>query len=132
MSQENVALARKAFEAYADGDMDRAFALVDPEIVWIVAEEHPDARTLRGWEAIVAYRREWEEMLMGMRLVNDRIVDAGESVVLIGRVTGVGVGSGAGLEVPLALVETFEDGRIVRVQEYLDPAAALEACGVTD
>jgi ketosteroid isomerase-like protein len=49
------------------------------------------------------------------------------SVVAVGRIKGIGVGSGAEIEVPIGFVSRFRDGRVVMVKEYLDPDEALEA-----
>jgi uncharacterized protein len=129
MSRQNLELAQRAREAYERGDIDAALEFAHPQLEWVIAREHPEARTLVGREAVAAYHREWLEMLNEMRLTTDRIVDAGDSVVVIGRVSGVGSGSGAELGVPMALVERFADGKIVHVAEYLDPAEALRAAG---
>jgi ketosteroid isomerase-like protein len=132
MSRENVELVVSAFEIYSRGEIDAAIELLHPDIEWVVAKEHPDARTVRGREAVAAYRREWDEMLDELRVEMDRIVDAQGAVVLLGTVRGVGVGSGAEVEVPIAFVHTFQDGKIIRVAEYIDPAEALEAAGLRE
>ena len=51
-------------------------------------------------------------------------------MVAVGMVRGTGIGSGADLEVPIAFLYTLADGRIVRVEEYLNPREALEAVGL--
>jgi ketosteroid isomerase-like protein len=60
----------------------------------------------------------------------DRFVDAGAPVVAVGTVPGIGGGSGADVRVPIAFVCTLEDGKIVRVEEYLNPSEALAAVGL--
>lgn len=132
MSQENVELVRNAFETYDRRDIDAAFEFLDPEIEWVIAKEHPDARTLHGREALAAYRLEWAEILDDMHVEMDRILDAGDTLALVGTVRGVGVGSGAEVQVPIAFLYTPRDGKIVRVEEYLNPAEALAVVGLAD
>jgi ketosteroid isomerase-like protein len=48
-------------------------------------------------------------------------------VISVCRQRGRGAASGAGTELVLAQVGTFRDGQIVRVDNYLDRAKALEA-----
>jgi ketosteroid isomerase-like protein len=127
MTQENVEIVRRVFEV---ADVQAASAWWQPEIEWVVAEEHPEARTLMGLQAVMAYFGEWEATLDDARLEMSSFVDAGASVVAFGAVRGTGTGSGADVQVPIAFVCTLADGKIARVEEYLDPSKALEAVGL--
>jgi ketosteroid isomerase-like protein len=97
---------------------------------WVIAKEHPAARTLVGFEQLADYLREWQATLSGVGFEHERVLDAGERVLAIGRVRGTGIASGAQVAVPLALLCTFQDGLIVRVEEYLNTAEALKAVGL--
>jgi ketosteroid isomerase-like protein len=126
MSQENVELLR---EFFAIADVNDASETWHPEIEWVVAREHPEARTLNGREAVIAYFRAWEEILDDPHIEMDRFIDADVSVVAVGTVRGTGTGSGADVQVPIALVCTLMDGMLIHVEEYLDPNEALDAVG---
>lgn len=123
---ENLDLVRTAFQA----DLDAAVGCWHPCIEWAIAKEHPEARMLSGREAVVAYLRDWEDVLNGAHLEIDRFVDAGARVVAVGTVHGTGAGSGAAVKVPIAFVCTVGEGRLLRVEEYLQPSQALEAVGL--
>ena len=129
MSQENVEIVRASLEA---GDRQAALADTRADLVWVVAKEHPNSRTLHGHEEIVGYFDEWDEMLEDIRFEVTDYRQAGERVVATGTVRGRGKGGGTPVEVPLALVYVFEDDGIVRVEEYLDPDEALEAAGLRE
>jgi ketosteroid isomerase-like protein len=43
-----------------------------------------------------------------------------------------GKGSGIEVETDTAVVFTVRDGRVVGIQGYIDPVAALEAAGLSD
>ena len=103
-----------------------------PEAEWVIAREHPAARTLVGYQQLAEYLREWQVTVPGVGFEHERVLDAGERVLGIGRVRGTGIGSGAEVEVPLALLCTFRDGLIVRVEEYLSPDEALKAAGLDE
>lgn len=127
MSRKNVE-AVTAFLSSPDPQAGEQWS--DPQIEWVVAREHPEARTLTGRDAVVAYFQEWEASLPGMTFVADRVLDGDESVVAVGTVRGTGAGSGADVQVPLALLCRLAAGKVVRVEEYLDPNEALEIAGL--
>jgi ketosteroid isomerase-like protein len=132
VSQENVEIVRLANRLTNDGDLDASYRPLDPNIEWVIAREHPDARTVTGHDAVAHYQREWQETLPDVRFELERVIDAGDSVVGIGTVRGTGVGSGADVAVPLGFLFTLRDGLIVRVDEYLHPADALAAAGLAE
>ncbi len=129
MSQANVEIVR---ELFAITDLNTASELWHPEIEWVVAREHPETRTVKGREAVMAYFRAWEEVLNDPRLEMERFLDAGLLVVVVGSVRGTGTGSGADVQVPIAFVCTLADGRLIRVEEYLNPSEAIEAVGLQE
>jgi ketosteroid isomerase-like protein len=131
MSQKNVELVQRSSTFYSRGEEAAAIELLHPDVEWVVAREHPNARTLMGRAALLEYQREWQQTLPGLNMTLDRVLDAGDSVLAIGAVRGTGLGSGVDVEVPIALVYTFRDGLIARVEEYLDPGEAVQAVGLT-
>jgi ketosteroid isomerase-like protein len=130
MSQANVEIVRLATRLTNEGNLDASFRLLHPDIEWVIAQEHPDARTVTGHEALAEYQRDWHESLPDVRFELHRVLDIDDKVVGIGTVQGTGAGSGVDVRVPLAFVYTLRDGLIARVQEYLNPAEALEAVGL--
>jgi ketosteroid isomerase-like protein len=127
MSRENIDAVRSLLTA-SDPAAGEEFS--NPEIEWVIAREHPEARTLAGREAIAAYLQEWQAALPGMTFVADRVLDGREAVVAVGTVRGTGAESGADVEVPIAFLCRLTDGKVVRVEEYLDPKEALELAGI--
>jgi ketosteroid isomerase-like protein len=130
VSQANVELVRRVLVLTHARCFDDAFALLHPNVEWVVAREHPNSRVVVGHDALAAYQREWEQMLGDLRFEIDRFLDVDDRVVGIGTVRGTGAGSGADVGVPLAMVYTLRDGLITRAEEYLDPAEALQAAGL--
>jgi ketosteroid isomerase-like protein len=132
MSQENVEYVRRMVEAYGRGDFDTALASTPDDAEWVIAEENPNARTLRGPDEIRAYVRDWQETLGAMRYDIVELIDAGDAVVCLGKVSGRAGNDGPEVTVALATVTYFRDGVPVRTHEFLDAADALEAAGLKE
>jgi ketosteroid isomerase-like protein len=130
MSQENVEYVRRTVEAYGQGDFDAVLANTPDDAEWVIAEENPNARTLHGPDEIRAYMRDWQETLGVIRYDIVELIDAGDAVVCLGKVTGRAGNDGPEVTVALATVTYFREGLPVRTHEFLDAADALEAVGL--
>jgi ketosteroid isomerase-like protein len=128
MSEANVEVVRRSFEAFASGDFETAFAAYHPSAQWRTAEDEPDARTHRGLDEI----RRWARMLADpwadrfeRSVTPEEYIDLGDWVVV--PTSGRLHGKGSGIEV--AINETYavlvRDRRIVRVDEYRTTEQAL-------
>ena len=133
MAQENIEIVRAAFEAFLGGDQEKTAQLVDPEV-----EFHgtvgglQEGQIARGQSQIdETFEAEdleaWEER----RLEADGFIDAGDDVVVLLHEYRRGRGSGVELEIDTAVVFTVRDGRVLRMQGYMDPAAAQKAAGLS-
>ena len=130
MSEANVDVVRRSFEAFVGGDFDTAFAAYHPDAAWTTAEDEPDARTYRGLDEIKRFvdtlSEPWADRFE--RTVEpEEYIDRGTWVVvpMSGRVHG----KGSGVEIDLR--ETYavrlQDHRIVKVAEYRTRDQALQA-----
>jgi ketosteroid isomerase-like protein len=129
VSQENVNLTLKGYEAFARGDLEAAFDLMHPEIEAHDPPEMPDAAVHRGHEAV---RRDWEhtaELFDDFSIDVEQTFDRGDEVVVFLTYRGRGRESGAVVEASLAHVWTARDGKAIRLRQFLDRAEALEAAG---
>ena len=132
MSKENVALIRSIYEAFAAGDVPAVVARMSPNIVWNEAENFPyaDGNPYCGPEAILTgiFARlgsEWD----GFAAVPEEYLDAGDTVVVLGRYRGTCKATGSGLDAQLAHVWRVEDGKAARFQQYTDTLQAARATG---
>jgi ketosteroid isomerase-like protein len=133
MSQENVEIVRAFLDASSLGDVETFMAALAPAIRWTPVAEDPDFRVHRGLEDVAAWLAEWAEVFPDMRWEAERIIDAGDDVVVAlvralgrGETTGADVGSQA-----YAVVFTVRRDKIVRIDESgTDPA--LKAVGLTE
>jgi ketosteroid isomerase-like protein len=130
MSEGNLRVVRRSFEAFASGDFETAFAAFDPDAEWKTAEDEPDSRTLRGTEELrhwaVSLAEPWTDRF-DRSVVPEDYIDLGDWVVV--PTSGRLHGKGSGIEVEV--IETYavcvSGGKIVRVEEYRTREQALEA-----
>jgi ketosteroid isomerase-like protein len=123
MSAENVALARRGYEAMLDNDLDAIAELLAPEVKWHGGDpDAPGACRNRG-EALAFMRHAAGRGRLG-ELVD--VIDAGERVVVILRRDAE---AGKPHEL-VANLTTIRDGKVVEMVHYPDPADALSAAGV--
>jgi ketosteroid isomerase-like protein len=123
-----LAQARLLVDALGEGDA-RTVELMLGDAEWVIAEEHPDSRTLTDLPSIVAYLEEWGTNFEGLVFTPERYEVRPGAVVALGVVSGRARTSGMDLEVPLALVISTAGGPVTRVAEFLDHERALAAAG---
>ena len=147
MSQENVEIVRKAFEVIygltsgptATGaslrrDLKRGAEVLDPNVevhgtiggIW-------EGRVARGLsEMLNSFEAEdleaWEER----QLDPQRFLHVNDLVVVLMHEYRRGRGSGIEVEADTAVVFTVREGRVIRIQPYMDQAEALEAAGLSE
>ena len=131
MSAQNVEIVRRFADHWARGDWDGIAGLVDPEV-----EQHStvggveEGRVMHGFAEMRRDYESVEESWDEHRMEVDDVLDAGDRVVLLHREYQRGRGSGLELQIDAAVVFDLRDRRIVRIQGYMDRAAALEAAGL--
>jgi ketosteroid isomerase-like protein len=133
MSQENVEIVRQAYESVEGRDWDRMAGLVDPDV-----EMHgtvgglEEGHVAHGLSQIRHVFEKDEEIWDDQRTEPQRIIDAGDQVVVLQREFQRGKASGVELVTDTAVVLDLRDGRIVRMQGYMDRAGALKAVGLSE
>ena len=101
-------------------------AVSPPELPTVGSE-----RGTRGIEERLAFQRTWIAEWGGFKFDPDELVDFGDGrLLLIGRVHGSGLTSGAGFDNEWAGLFTFSNGRVIREQIWFNHADALEAVGL--
>ena len=139
MSPENVEIVRRMFELgrarpLSGGDWERMSELVDPDVeLRGTVGGLEDGYVSRGMDPIrQRFEAEDNEVWDEHRFEPVRFIDAGDRVVVIQREYQRGKGSGVEIEIDTATVFDVRGSRIVRIQPYMDPAAALAAVGLSE
>jgi ketosteroid isomerase-like protein len=134
MSQENVEIIRRAFEAFNGGNRAAFLSFYDDDIVLHIAPPSIDAGSYYGAEEVERqYTRMFAPFGETYRVEIEDLIDAGDSVVVCSRPKGRGRRSGAAVEGPPGWgVFTMRAGRIIRIDHPADRAEALEAVGLSE
>ena len=132
MSEENVDIMRKGYEAFNRADIDTVMGLMAPDIEWQESDVEglPQRGTHHGPEDVAndvfgAIVGNWDDF----QAVPDEFLDAGERVVVLGRFQGRGKATGKTLDALYAHVWTLRDGKAVHVRVYADTAKLLQSLG---
>jgi ketosteroid isomerase-like protein len=139
MSRENLEVVRGVFERFQAGldrgDVGAAFdsgALAD-DAEWIPPAEIPEPTSYRGRDGFVEFMRVWTEDFERWSVRLEQLIDAGDDrVVALLHQWATGKGSGVPVELQYALVYELEDGRVIRMRNYLSLQEALEAVGLRE
>ena len=127
MSQDDVEVVRAAFDAWNRGP-EALGDILDSDVDWRAIEGAPDdVGPMRGLDAMRAYTRDWFDHFDDLRLEPEELIDAGDRVVAVQRLSGRAKRSGIETELRFAVVYTVSGGKIVRGREYMTREPALEA-----
>jgi ketosteroid isomerase-like protein len=131
MSQENVEIVRRMWDAFLTADFETALSFFAADVEWD-GTNLPDGRIGRGHEAILDHIARWADAWEGWTVEVERIVEAGsKQVVVFMRERGRSE-SGLTMDERHAELYTLRDGKIVRRQGFSDPNQALEAAGLRE
>jgi ketosteroid isomerase-like protein len=121
-----VELIREGVDAWEAGDVDRAIALYDPEIVVYAPPEIGNSGTFHGIDGFFAWTESWFEAWESFSQEPISIEPFGGTHV-ISRVSQTGVGKGSGIEVvrDATYVYDIRDGKLVYMALFFDHEAAL-------
>jgi ketosteroid isomerase-like protein len=132
MSQENVELVRRIYEAVNRGELDTANSYVHPEIEFHTYAQSPEAGVYRGKEAVLKYNRDLFAQFESIRFDVDELVDAGDRVVVVTTQHAVPKGGRQEMNVHVAEVWVVRDGLLAGRRSYSTRAEALEAVGIQE
>jgi uncharacterized protein len=130
VSQENVEIVRRAFayEVYGVGDRAEAEAIFDPNVVMNPSDEMPSY----GLDAMRDDFARWASAFEALEVSAEEFIDAGDRVLVTAYHRGRGRTSGVEVDGRFYVVYTLRDGKVVRVDEYVDRAEALEVAWLSE
>ena len=133
MSQENVEAVESLFAAFAEREFEAATNVMHPEIEirpGIVGG--PEKTVYRGADGM---RRFWDDVDSAWSefvIEVEELRDLGEQVLVLGRATARGPGSGISLDQAGGWIADLRGGRILRFRSFSTRQEALEAAGLRD
>ena len=133
MSQENVEIVRRAFEAFAREGPAAVVDFWDPEIeLWLPSGMVQAGGTYRGHAAVLEWMKEWAEAWEEIDYRPEEFTEAGDSVLVSVLYDGRGKGSGVRVEGRFWYVMKLRNGKLLRWELYPERSQALDAAGLRE
>ena len=133
MSQENVEIVRRAWEASVRRENEAALALYDAEVeIDLSGEQRVGTRAYYGLDGVQEYFRDWLSAFGDVRSEVDEWIDAGDQVIAMVRTYGRGKRSRVPVDMLEAHLWTVRDRKLRRLQTFATKAEALEAAGLRE
>jgi uncharacterized protein len=132
MSQENVEIVRRGYEAFDRGDIQTVLSLIDSEIEIRVDRAFPEWEPFYGRDGFMSFMQAWLEPWESYRIEIDELIDVGERVLVVLREFGRRKDTGFEVEQRSYHVWTLKDGRAVRHDSFFERSNALEAAGIEE
>jgi ketosteroid isomerase-like protein len=131
MSEENVEIVRRMYEAFQRGDFDGALAYFDPEVE-VDASVRVDEGIGHGRDAVATMVARWVGAWDDWREEIEEMRDVGRHVVVVSTQGGRAKGSGIEVETRYAVLYEIRGDTITRMVLHTGPAEALEAAGLAE
>jgi ketosteroid isomerase-like protein len=131
MSRENVERVRQAYDEFNEtGAPPEKFVHADAE--FDASRVLADVGVIRGWPAYMAALQDYWSSYDDYKAEVEEILDAEERLVVSIRDSGRPKGSPSLVTNRYFHVVTLRDGKLLRLDIYLDKAQALEAVGLSE
>jgi ketosteroid isomerase-like protein len=136
VSAADVDLLREMWEemnrSFLDGiDREAAERWWHPEIEYVEDPQWPGSRTYRGRDEVIDTWNGYLDVLNPVELKIEDLIDAGDQVVALVRISGVSKGADVPFEHVWAYVCRVDDGQLTYQRAYWDADEALSAAGVS-
>jgi ketosteroid isomerase-like protein len=133
MSQENVELVHRAYEAFNQRDLDALLALCDPDVEFILfIMQVEGGRPYRGHAGV----RSWSERLLDVypdfSVDLEEVRDLGDLTLAQVRMRGHGVESDAPMDQTIWQIAELRQGKVVWWRFVGTETEALEAVGLSE
>ncbi len=132
MSQENVEIARRLYEAMNRGDWDAAFAHASHGIESETDPRHLNPGIYRGQAAFRQFVEDMDGPFEQSVTEPERFFARGDRVVAFVKIRRKLPGSTANVEIRIGDLWTLRNGLLVRGQGFGEREKALEAAGLSE
>jgi len=132
MQNENVAIVRTAYEAYARGDLPSMLGFIDPDLEWTYLDptlEAPEPQVCHGRAELENVLNHWAEH--GFTAELEEVAGSKDRVMVCVRTPGIDAHRNRDGDDRSYAVLTLRDGRIVALRDCRDrdEARSLTALG---
>lgn len=124
----NLDSVQRVYDTFAKGDIPAVLAFLSPDIKWTEAEGFPYGGTYVGPSAVLegVFMRlgtEWDRF----SAVPEEFIDAGDTVVVLGKYSGKYKATGKSFQANFAHVWTIQQGNAVQFVQYADTLLVQQA-----
>jgi ketosteroid isomerase-like protein len=132
MSEENIAIIRRAVELYNEGGINNATGdpLFDDNVEFREPPEQPAPRVAKGREAVREMFGEFDSAWAEHKNEIEKIESIDDDRVLLLSIEHFKGRDGIEIDAPSTSVFTIRDGRIVKWQSFWDRESALKNLGI--
>jgi ketosteroid isomerase-like protein len=130
MSQENVEIVRRGWEAFERGDLTGLLETMSDEVV--SRRIGLDTITYHGKEGYLELTTDWNEGFAEWSATAEEFIDAGDCVVVRNHQIARGEASGVPVESDFWFVYAIGEGKIVQQDMYVSKDQALDAAGLRE
>jgi ketosteroid isomerase-like protein len=127
--QDNVKIAKQAYENYRAGNIPSLLKLVSDNVEWVLPEVPGVAvsGTRQGRDGVTDFFRTLEESQEVISFEPQQFIAQGDKVVVLGRYSFRVKGTRQQFDSDWAHLFTIQNGQITRFQEFTDTAAVAVA-----
>jgi ketosteroid isomerase-like protein len=126
MVTDRLDVVNRLADAVNRGDRKAAFACMAPDVIWNATGELLDQQVhYNGREEVWGYLRSLDESFEDLSVDLESIEEVGKLVVARVHLHVTGRASGAASDFTFSSVARFQEGRIARVENYVDHDEAM-------
>jgi ketosteroid isomerase-like protein len=124
--QRDLERVEEIYEAYAKDDLATLLLLMGQEVEIVQSAELPWGGHYVGHDGMRQFLGALAQHLDSSLFI-ERLIDAGDQIVAVGRTAGKTRKTGLEFDIPLVQVWAFSDGQVTRFETYIDNATILAA-----
>jgi ketosteroid isomerase-like protein len=132
MSQENVEIVTRLYEAWQREGFGVVRELMDPDIEWVNPSYAIEPGTRHGYAGFAAAASAFTSVYHESRVVDATFYDAGDRIAVKASMVSRSAVSEFPIDAQRGYVFDLRDGRVTRFAWFNDPAEALEAVGLLE
>ena len=133
MSEGNIEIIRRCFEALNSGDVETAKQYADPDCELRTLTAGVAGRPYRGPAGLEQYFADADESWATMKQTPLRFIEVDdERTIVVVRFQATGKGSGVEIDQEVTPIWSIRAGKVIRVENHPTLAEALEAAGLSE
>jgi ketosteroid isomerase-like protein len=129
VSEHDVESLRRIYNAFSRWDVEELVGDLAHDVEWSLPDTLPWGGTRHGHDGVLAFVSVSNDHVEGRWADPDDFLDAGDRLIVQGRMRGRAKTSGRGYEVDFVHIWTMTDGVASRMRAYFDTAPIMAALG---